>query len=61
MEYGNNDKNVNYSNNNTNSNNDYSFQLFSNVLITLQKSNVAVYQEHIKLRKEVPKSSQSAG
>ena len=43
-----------------NSNNDYSFSLFSNALLN-SKSNVAVYQGHINFRKEVPKCSQSAG
>ena len=37
LQYGNNDKNVNCSNNNTNNNYDYSFQLFSNVLMNFQK------------------------
>ena len=42
------------------SNNDYSFQLFWNVLLN-SKSHVAVSQEHVNFRKELPKCSQSAG
>ena len=36
------------------------FNCFQMSLQISKKSNVAVYQEHINFRKEVPKSSQSA-
>ena len=41
-----------------NSNNDYRFWLFSNVLINV-KNNVTVYQGLINFRKEVSENSQS--
>ena len=49
LQYGNNDKNVSYINNNTNRNYDYIFNCFQMFLWTCKKKNVAVYQGHYQL------------
>ena len=56
----NDDKNVTCNNIDTNSNNEHSFNFFSNELLNA-KSNIPVYEGHINFRKKVTKSSQFAG